>query len=135
MKSKIVLISDDSNFFEYMVSKLTLRKSDELFRFGFDEIPNKIHLIKDAIYIINSENSKEKTLDLLKLLNDIPGIVFSYNEDIDFQISLYRAGAYACITPMSSEEEIQAKLIPILKTGAILNKNLQYFIDLIGFMC
>ena len=36
MQSRIVLISDDVDFFEYISPKLNLRKSDELFKFGFD---------------------------------------------------------------------------------------------------
>ena len=39
MADKVVLVSDDSDFFEYLKSKLPLRKSDELFCFSFDDIP------------------------------------------------------------------------------------------------
>ena len=45
MASKIILISDDSNFFDYIKPKLELRKSDELFMYNFDSIPNIIVLI------------------------------------------------------------------------------------------
>ena len=65
MQSKIVLVSDDLNFFEYVIPKLTLRKSDELYRFSFDDLPNKIQFLKGAALIINSESAEDKTLELL----------------------------------------------------------------------
>ena len=71
MQSRIVLISDDIDFFEYVYSKLNLRKSDELFKFSFDDIPNKIHLLSTSVLIINSENASQKTLELLKLTKNI----------------------------------------------------------------
>ena len=68
MANKIVLISDDSDFFDYIKSKLELRKSDELFTFSFDAVPERIHLIESSVLIVNSENAREKTLDLLSIL-------------------------------------------------------------------
>ena len=47
---RIVLISDDSDFFEYISPKLILRKSDELFRFSFDEVLEKLHLLSVVIF-------------------------------------------------------------------------------------
>ena len=79
MAGKIVLISDDSNFFDYMRSKLELRKSDELFSFSFDVVPEKLHFIESSVLIVNSEEAREKTLDLLGILNETPVIVFAYN--------------------------------------------------------
>ena len=67
MANRIILISDDSDFFEYIRTKLELRKSDELFAFSFDETLEKLHLIDAAVLIVNSENNKEKTLELLKI--------------------------------------------------------------------
>ena len=43
MANRIVLVSDDSDFFEYMRPKLELRKSDELFTFSFDDIPEDVY--------------------------------------------------------------------------------------------
>ena len=68
MQSRIVLVSDDSNFFEYIRPRLRLRKSDELFLYSFDKLPLNLHLIKTSMLIINSEGAQEKTLDLLSLL-------------------------------------------------------------------
>ena len=66
MQSRIVLISDDVDFFEYIYSKLNLRKSDELFKFSFEDIPNKIHLLSTSVLIINSENSSQKNTGVIK---------------------------------------------------------------------
>ena len=56
MQSQIVLVSDDSDFFEYIFSKLLLRKSDEIIRLSFDNVPEKLDLLSQAIFVINSEN-------------------------------------------------------------------------------
>ena len=52
MSDKIVLISDDSDFFDYIRTKLALRKSDELFCFSFDNVPEKLHLLSTAVFIV-----------------------------------------------------------------------------------
>ena len=38
MQNRIALVSDDSDFFEYIIQKLMIRKNDEIFRYGFDSI-------------------------------------------------------------------------------------------------
>ena len=43
MANKIVLVSEDTDFFDYIKAKLSLRKSDEVFSFTFDEIPEILH--------------------------------------------------------------------------------------------
>ena len=62
MQNRIVLVSDDSDFFEYFIARLALRKSDELFRFDFDSLPSKIHMLRTSVLVINSENAENKTL-------------------------------------------------------------------------
>ena len=119
---RIVLISDDSDFFEYISPKLMLRKSDELFKFSFDSIPEKLHLLKSAVMIINSENSEDRTLELLNLSKGTPSIIFAYNEDESFRINVYKNGALGYATPLTSDEEIQAKMIPALAIAGMLEK-------------
>ena len=126
MQNRIVLISDDSDFFEYVLPKLSLRKSDELYRFGFDSLPECLDLISTSLLIINSESSKEKTLEILKLVENAPCIVFSYNEEEDFKIKAYKAGMLNYFTLMTSDEEFTAKLVPALNTLAVLEKNSVY---------
>ena len=126
MQNRIVLISDDSDFFEYVLTKLSLRKSDELYRFEFDALPECLDLISTSLLIINSESSKEKTLEIIKLANGAPCIVFSYNEDDDFKIKAYKAGMLNYFTLMTSDEEFTAKLVPALNTLAVLEKNSVY---------
>ena len=48
MQSRIVLVSDDSDFFEYILPKLILRKSDELFKFSFKELQTKLKFLKTS---------------------------------------------------------------------------------------
>ncbi len=123
---RIVLISDDSDFFEYISPKLMLRKSDELFKFSFDSIPEKLHLLKSAVMIINSENSEDRTLELLNLSKGTPSIIFAYNEDENFRINVYKNGALGYATPLTSDEEIQAKMIPALAIAGMLEKSDRY---------
>ena len=86
MSSKIVLISDDSDFFDFIKLKLELRKSDRLFTLCFDEVPEKMNSIKTAVLIVNSENRCQETIDLLKIFNYMtPIIVTAYNDDEAFK--------------------------------------------------
>lgn len=123
---RIVLISDDADFFEYIAPKLILRKSDELYRFSFDALPEKLHLVLNSVLIMNSENSENKTLELLKLIKGTPSFVFAYNENTDFKIQVYKSGALGYITMFTSDEELQAKLLPALNVASNLEKNTQY---------
>lgn len=126
MQNRIVLISDDSDFFEYVLPKLSLRKSDELYRFGFDSLPECLDLLSTSLLIINSESSKEKTIEILKLANGAPCLVFSYNDDEDFKIDAYKAGMLGFFTLMTSDEEFSAKLVPALNMLSVLDKKSVY---------
>lgn len=126
MQDRVILISDDTDFFEYMVQKLTLRKSDEIYRFSFDEIPEKLHLFGISLILINAENRKEKTLDLLNLLNETPAIIFTYNYDNEFSKKAYQLGAFDYLTIETSDSEIDSKLMPALSMLSSLRKNNMY---------
>ncbi|MBQ7764593.1 hypothetical protein IJ384_04405 [bacterium] len=126
MSSKIVLISDDSDFFEYLKTKLELRKSDELFLYDFDAIPEKIHLLESSVLIVNSENSQEKTLDLLKIFINTPIIVMAYNEDDNFKKKCFRLGAFDFMPLLISDSEFRARMIPAMSISGLLEKNKQY---------
>ena len=126
MANKIVLISDDLDFFEYIKSKLELRKSDEVYSFNFDEIPEKLHLLSTSVIIVNSENSNNKTLDLLNLFKSAPIIVIAYNNDDNFKKKCYRAGAIDYISLLTTDSEFRVRLLPALKMSGILQKNQQY---------
>ena len=126
MANKIVLISDDLDFFDYITSKLELRKSDELFTFAFDAIPEKIHLLETSLLIVNSENAKEKTLDLLSLFKETPVIVSAFNDDDIFRRKCYRAGVFDFITLLTPDAEFRARMIPALSVSTLLEKNKQY---------
>lgn len=126
MANKIVLISDDKDFFDYIRAKLALRKSDELFTFSFDEVPEKLHLILGAVLIINSEMAEEKTLQLLSLLKGTPVIVFAYNEDDEYKLKCYKHGVFDYLTILTTDSEFQAKMIPALTVASILEKSKAY---------
>ena len=126
MQGRVVLITNDSDFFEFIAPKLKLRKSDELFRFKFEDIPEKLHLLQTSVLIINSESSKEQTLELLKLLKGSPAIVFSFNEDEIFKLSCLKSGALSYFTPMTNDEEIDVGLSSALNVSSLLIKNLRY---------
>lgn len=126
MQGRIVLVTNDSDFFEFISPRLKLRKSDELFRFKFDELPEKLHLLKSSVLIINSESSKVQTLELLKILKENPTLVFSFNEDDDFRIACLKYGALSFFTPMNTDVEIDAFLSSALNIASILTKNIQY---------
>lgn len=127
MANRIILVSDDSDFFDFIRLKLELRKSDELFTFSFDDIPDKVDLLQTSVIIVNSENSQQKTLDLLKLFNNsTPIIVTSYNDDEAFRKKCYRAGMIDFIPLLTSDAEFRAKMLPALSFASILEKNNQY---------
>lgn len=126
MQGRVVLITNDSDFFEFIVPKLKLRKSDELFRFKFEDIPEKLHLLQTSVLIINSESSKEQTIELLRMLKDNPTIIFSFNEDENFKIACLKTGALSYFTPMTSDDEIDIGLTSALNVSSLLMKNLRY---------
>lgn len=126
MQGRVVLITNDSDFFEFIAPKLKLRKSDELFRFKFEDIPEKLHLLQTSVLIINSESSKEQTIELLRILKGNPTIIFSFNEDENFKIACLKAGALSYFTPMTSDDEIDIGLTSALNVSSLLMKNLRY---------
>ena len=126
MANKIVLISDDENFYDYIKLKLELRKSDELFTCSFDEVPEKMDFLESSVLIINSENSRQKTLDMLKLFQGTTIIVTVYNDDDVFKKKCYRAGALDFITLLTSDSEFRVRIFPALSVSSILEKNRQY---------
>lgn len=126
MQNKIVLISDDSDFFEYIIPKLKLRKSDEIFQFKYEELPDKIHMLSSALLIINSENHQEQTLQLLDIIKDTPTVIFGYNHNDEFVLETYKKGALCFLTLSASDEEIEAKLIPALNLVSYAEKSALY---------
>lgn len=126
MADKLVLISDDVNFFDYFKSKLPLRKSDELFCFNFNDIPEKTHLISNAVLIVNSENAQKQTLELLSFFKNTPIIISAYNTDEEFKINCYKAGMFDFITPLISDKELQARLLPALSVSSLIQKSSRY---------
>lgn len=126
MANRIVLVSDDSDFFVYIRTKLELRKSDELFLFSFDEVLDNLHQILPAVIIINSECSKEKTIELLKIFKGNPVIVIAYNDDDAFRRKCYRQGMLDFLPLLTSDSEFRARMIPALAVAGILEKNKYY---------
>lgn len=126
MAGKIVLVSDDSDFFDYIRTKLELRKSDELFTFSFDDIPGKLHLLSSSVLIINSENSQDKTLALLKILKGTPSIVSAYNDDEVFKRKCYREGMFDFITLLTPDADFRARMLPVLGIASLIEKNKLY---------
>ena len=126
MHSRIALISDDSDFFEYIVQKLVLRKSDELFCLNFNDLPENLDILSTSVLVINSENAKSQTAEIVSLLKSSPVIVFAYNQDEEYKINLLKNGALAFITPLTSDDELQAQIISALHKLSVLQKNKQY---------
>lgn len=126
MQGRIVLISNDSDFFEYMTPKLMLRKSDGLFFFNFDDLPENLHILANSVLLINSENSKEQALELLSIVKGVPVLVFAYNSDEEFKLEALKKGALAFVTPLTPDEELQAQVVSALNTVSLLEKNQQY---------
>lgn len=126
MQSRIVLVSDDSNFFDYVSQQLELRKGDEIFRYNFAEIPEKLHLLRNSALIVNSENSENEAIELLKIAKGIPALIFSFNDNEEYKIQVLQNGAINFVTPLMSEIEIKAHLKTLLSLVSILEKNQQY---------
>lgn len=126
MQSRIVLISNDSDFFEYLFPKIMLRKSDMAVYLSFDDLPENIELLSNAVLIINSENFQAQTLELMNLVNEAPVIIFAYNSDEAFKLTCLKSGALSFITPLTPDEELQAQLVSALKTLSLIAKNKQY---------
>ena len=127
MSSRIVLISDDSDFFDFIKLKLELRKSDKLQTLTFDDVPEKMDSLQTSVLIVNSENRSQKTIDLLKIFNYMtPIIVMAYNDDEAFKKKCYRAGTFDFILFLTSDAEFRARMLPALNLVSILKKNNYY---------
>ena len=127
MPNHIVLISDDSDFFDYIKTKLELRKSDELLTINFAQVPDKLSLLQKSVLIVNSENAGQKTIDLLNIFNYCtPIIVTAYNDDEVFKRKCYRAGMLDFIPLLTTDAEFRARMLPALNFSTILEKNEQY---------
>ena len=126
MADKIVLVSDDSDFFDYIRTKFELRKSDELFTFSFDDLTDKLHLLTSSVIIINSENVQDKTLALLRILKGVPCIVSAFNDDEKFRRKCYREGMFDFITLLTPDSDFRAKMLPALNVASLIAKNNQY---------
>ena len=126
MQNRIVLVSDDSDFFEYLIPKLFIRKNDEIFRWSYEKFYEKMSLYKNSVIIINAENKNEEALSFLYLLKDRPVIFFAYNVNKDFELKAYQAGVLHFITPFTDDDELQAKLSLALKLASVLEKSQQY---------
>ena len=126
MSGRIVLVSDDPDFFEYISSKLLLRKSDVFSKLGFDDIPQNLDQLQNSLLIINSENYEEQTLSIIELSLNSSIIVFAYNVDETFKVNVYKKGGFALITPMTSDEEFKAIVISSLRLLDVYDKNLLY---------
>lgn len=126
MQGKIVLISDDTDFFEYILPKLSLRNSDEIFKYKFSEIPDKIHLLELSLLLVNSENNHTRTLELLDAVKQAPVIVFGYNDNEEFKVQCYKKGMFAYFTLETPDDVIEAQLLPALNFIDSLEKNQIY---------
>lgn len=126
MQGKVVLISDDTDFFEYILPKLSLRNSDEVFKYRFSEIPEKIHLLTFSLLIVNSENNQEGTLELLDAVEQAPVVVFGYNNNDDFKVKCYKKGMFAYFTLETPDDVIEAQLLPALNFINSLEKKQVY---------
>ena len=126
MRGKVVLISDDTDFFEYILPKLALRYSDEIFKYKFSDIPDKIHLLKFSLLLVNSENNQAGTLELLDAVSQAPVIVFGYNNNDDFMVKCYKKGMFAYFTLETPDDVIDAQLLPALNFIDSLEKNQIY---------
>ena len=126
MQNRIVLVSDESDFFEYISPKLDLRKNDELYHFAYEDVPEKLDLLSSSVLILNSQNSEQKTLELLKILKSTPVIVFSFNEDVDFRAECYKQGALGYITLVTQENEFNSIIISALRSLSFLKKTENY---------
>ena len=65
-------------------------------------------------------------MDLLEKIKDVPTIVFAYNENPDFMLSAYKKGMNEYLSLLISDEELQAKMVPLFINVSLLEKNLQF---------
>ena len=126
MSNRIVLVSDDADFFDFIRTKLELRKSDELFLFSFDKAFENLHYFPTALFIINSDEAEAKTLEFLKILNGLPAIVIAYNDNDVFRRKCYRVGMFDFMSLLTTDAEFRARIIPALAVTSLLEKNKQY---------
>ena len=126
MSNKIILASDDVDFFEYIIQKLKIRKSDEIYRFNYESLIKNYQLIDSSLVILNSEVLNGDIYEILKLLENNPCIVFALNDNDEIKNKFLKKGAVDFITPFNTDEDIQIKVNKALKIVSLLDKNKYY---------
>lgn len=114
MKIRIILISNDSDFFEYIIPMLNFRKFDEVYTFSYDEIPENLPLYEPSLFILNSEGARERVLEFLDLLEMSPAIVFAYNDDSEYRKRTYLASSFGFITMQTDIDELEVRVLAAL---------------------
>ena len=130
MTNRVLLVSNDNDFFEFIKSKLELRMSDEVITYTFDEINNQKNVLNSSVIIVNSENSKEKTLELLVSFKGFPVIVSAFNQDDDFKRACYELGMFDFISLLDSTDEILYKIKPAFAFAELIENN-DFYKDLL----
>ena len=126
MQNQVALVSDDTDFFEYILPKLTLRKSDEVYKLNFDNILETIENLQSVIFIINSEKNIEKTLQLLEIVKSSPSIVFGYNENEAYRNKCLKAGCLEYFSYFTADEEFDIIIQSALSFLSLINQNKFY---------
>ena len=123
IRRKIVLVSNDSGFFESIFDKIHLRTSDEIFNYDFEGLQSILDSLDNSVLIINSENNEAQTLDLLNIIDKSPAFVFSVDENPEFKVKVFANGAFGYITKNTSNEEFNSLLKSALKFASSLEQN------------
>ena len=126
MSGKIILVSDDIDFYEFILPKLSVKNYEHIIKSNFDSFIDNIDSLENSIIIVNSENNQNRTLELLTIISDSPIIVFSYNYDEQFMTDAYNAGMFSYITLTTSDKTFKAILQPAIKYLSLKNKNERY---------
>lgn len=127
-KNSIIVISDDKNVAQELVSKIVLlRKYDEVVPVNYNSAISRIESLKPSAILICEHNSRDISLGLIeqiRVLNkDIALILLANEEDSEFILSAYDSGIDDFCLIDAESYELVIRIIKNLKSSSLRHIN------------
>ncbi len=127
-KNNIIIVSDNSNILETLVSKvLLLRKNDCVIPLTYSEVLAKIETEKPVCVLLHECKSREitiQTITQIKELNPEICVILLYEQnDADFILNAFDCGADDLCDVSSENYELVIRIIKALKTASVKKIN------------
>lgn len=127
-KNNIIIVSDNSNTLEVLVSKiLLLRKNDCVIPLTYNEVLSKIETDKPICILLHECKKREVTIQTIKQIKELNPeicVILLYEQnDADFILNAFDCGADDFCDVASENYELVIRIIKALKASSIKKIN------------